>query len=382
MRSLERKAWIALALVFCAFLSACGTPGVPQPPSLNLPDPVQDLSAVRAGNIVTLTWTMPRHNTDKTILKSDVSARLCRREGTGECIPIGTEQKIAPGNPGRYEDTLTNALASGQPRPLRYFVELPNRRSRSAGPSNAATVLAGEAPRPIEGLKAEVRKQGVVLSWTADGESTPVRLARKLQTPAPIGHNGAEAKGGTTSPAMSPGAVAQKDLMSPSPEPINQNFMVDEASKEARALDKTARLHETYEYRAQRVSRVDVDGQIIELASELSPPVDVEVKDVFPPNVPTGLAAVATLGDKGASPAIDLSWQPGAETELAGYVVYRREGDGSWQKISPESPSIEPAFHDAQVQPGHTYHYAVSAVSKGGQESERSAEAQETVPQP
>ena len=158
--------------------------------------------------------------------------------------------------------------------------------------------------------------------------------------------------------------------------------MVEEGSKEARAIDKTVRLHETYEYRAQRVNRAEVDGKTVELAGELSAPIDVEVKDVFPPNVPTELAVVATAGENGARPAIDLSWQPGSEAELAGYIVYRRQGNSDWQRISPVTPGIEPAYHDSQVQPGHTYHYAVTAVSKGGQESERSTEAEETVPQP
>jgi len=210
----------------------------------------------------------------------------------------------------------------------------------------------------------------VVLSWAGDGEQSPVRLERKLLTPHPAGKAG-ETRG--TAPA-------EKGLMAPPPELINQSFLVE--SKEACAVDKTVRLHETYEYRAQRVSRAEVDGKAVELVGELSAPVDVEVKDVFPPNVPTELAAVATLGENGAAPAIDLSWQPGSEAELAGYIVYRRESDGAWQRISPETPGIEPGFHDAQVQPGHTYHYAVSAVSKGGQESERSTEAKETVPQP
>ena len=80
MISFERKVWAALAVVLCAFLSACGTPGAPQPPSLNLADPVTDLSAIRTGNQVTLTWTMPKRNTDKTPIKGNVAARICRRE--------------------------------------------------------------------------------------------------------------------------------------------------------------------------------------------------------------------------------------------------------------------------------------------------------------
>jgi len=114
--------------------------------------------------------------------------------------------------------------------------------------------------------------------------------------------------------------------------------------------------------------------------------VRVEVLDIFPPAVPTGLAAVSTAGENGAEPgaqpAIDLSWQPDTEADLAGYIVYRRAGDGEWQRISPVQPVVGPGFHDAQVQAGHTYHYAVSAVDQGRHESARSAEAQETVPNP
>ena len=169
--------------------------------------------------------------------------------------------------------------------------------------------------------------------------------------------------------------------MAPAPEAINQSMLVEAGVAQGRALDQTAHFSESYEYRAQRVARVDVNGETLELAGELSAPIDVDVKDVFPPAVPTGVAAVANAGEQGQGPAIDLNWQPNTETDLAGYIVYRREGGGAWQRISPATPSIEPAFHDAQVLAGHSYQYAVSAVDKGGHESERSEVAEETVPQ-
>jgi fibronectin type 3 domain-containing protein len=89
---------------------------------------------------------------------------------------------------------------------------------------------------------------------------------------------------------------------------------------------------------------------------------------------------VATAGDSSESASIDLSWLPVTEADLAGYAVFRREGDGEWQRISPAQPVVGPAFHDADVKPGHTYRYAVSAIDQGGHESARSAEAAETVP--
>jgi len=361
MRLIDRKVWAGLAIAFCSILYGCGTPGAPQPPSLNLPETVTDLSAIRAGNQVALTWTNPKRNTDKTAMKGDVATRVCRREGSGTCSPVGADLMVAPGKGGNFTDTLPGSLATGAARPVSYFVELRNKKGRSAGLSNAATVLAGEAPKPVDGLKAEVRKQGVVLSWAADGENSAVRLERKLLTP--------------------PASKSQHDPLAPPPEAIKETLLVDSGAEQGRAVDETIRFGQKYEYRAQRVNRVDVNGKTLELAGELSSPIDVEAKDAFPPAVPTGLAAVATAGENGGAPAIDLSWQPEIDPDMAGYVVYRREGDGDWQRISPATPAIEPGFHDAQVQPGHTYRYAVSAMSKEDHESDRSAEAQETVPQ-
>jgi hypothetical protein len=169
--------------------------------------------------------------------------------------------------------------------------------------------------------------------------------------------------------------------MAPQPEPLEQNLLIEDGSQ-GRALDKSIHFGETYEYRAQRVARLTVDGKALELDGELSPPVKVDAEDVFPPAVPAGLAAVATLGENGGEAAIDLSWSPDSEADVAGYVVYRREGAGAWERISPAEPVVGPAFHDAHVQTGHTYQYAVSAVDQGGHESARSAEAQETVPNP
>ncbi len=198
------------------------------------------------------------------------------------------------------------------------------------------------------------------MSWTPNGASTAVRLDRKL----------------LTLPAKS-----QQGPMAPAPEAVNQSFLIA-ADSHARGMDRTVQFGETYEYRAQRVVQVNVNGKTLELDGAFSDPIDVDAKDVFPPSVPAGLVAVATAGENGSAAAIDLSWQPDTESDLSGYLVYRREPGGDWQRISTAAPLIEPAFHDAQVQTGKTYEYVVSGVDKGGHESAKSAAAQETVPQP
>ncbi|MDR3727469.1 MAG: fibronectin type III domain-containing protein, partial [Terracidiphilus sp.] len=93
-------------------------------------------------------------------------------------------------------------------------------------------------------------------------------------------------------------------------------------------------------------------------------------------------AAVAIAAESGGSAAIDLSWQPDTESDLAGYIVFRREEDGDWQRISPTDPVVGPAFHDTHVIAGHTYTYAVAAIDQSGHESSCSDEAAETVPNP
>ncbi|HUN85562.1 MAG TPA: fibronectin type III domain-containing protein [Terracidiphilus sp.] len=356
-----RERWVGSSLVcaLAAMLAGCGTQGAPLPPSLNLPDRVTDLAAVRNGNQVSLSWTMPKRNTDKLLLKGNVKVVVCRKEDASVCDPVGTVS-FAPGVAGSYSENLSATLASGDPRVLRYFVELKNRKGRSAGLSNAALVPGGEAPAPVAGFTAEVQKAGVVLHWTPDNEKAAVRLQRTLENP----------------PAVKP----KKQVLGEAPESAEQNLIVEDGSQSGGAIDRSIHFGDTYIYKAQRVAQIEAEGQTLELDGAFSQPVRVEALDVFPPAVPKGLAAVATAGEDGSPPAIDLSWQPNTEPDLAGYIVYRREGDGPWERISPAQPVAGPSFHDDHVKPGETYTYAVSAIDQGGHESARSAATLERVP--
>jgi len=364
--------WNAAACGLAAgmFVAGCGTPGAPLPPSLKLPEPVTNLTAARTGNKVTLTWTMPKKTTDKLPITGTVPVRICRKEHSSACLPVPGNLAFAAETKVTFDEILPAELASGAARPLIYFVELNNPHGRSAGPSNGGHVLAGEAPTPVAGLSAQLRKDGVVLRWTADAadtQATAIRLHRTLVT-----H---QAK---VEPAGKPSA--QQGIFAPAPEPVEQNLLVETGSQPGRSIDKTILFGRTYEYRAQRVARVVIDGETVELAGPLSEPIRVEAVDVFPPAIPTGLAAVATAADSATGASIDLSWLPVAEADLAGYAIYRREGDGAWERISPSQAVVGPGFHDVQVQPGHTYRYAVTAIDQGGHESARSVEAEETVP--
>jgi hypothetical protein len=272
--------------------------------------------------------------------------------------------QAAPGSNATFSETLPAPLTAGEPRPLTYFVEILNRKARSAGLSNSANVVAGQAPTPIDGLSAQMAKSGVLLRWNPGGAGV-VRLDRKLLTPPTLGEK----------PKKDQGAMA------PPPEPLERTLLV-QAGAGGRALDTDVRFDQRYEYRAQRVAKVTVGDRRLELAGPLSAPVRIDTRNIFPPDIPTELAAVATAGENGSKPAIDLSWQPDIEADLAGYIVYRREASSPWRRISPSQPVVGPGFHDPDVQAGHTYSYAVTAIDQDGLESGRSTEAHETVPNP
>ena len=351
----RRSAGSAGLLALAAVLAGCGMPGAPLPPSLHLPDPIADLTATRTGDQVELNWTMTKKDTDKLLLKGSVPVRVCRKEdGDSVCSQAG-ELNLPPGGEGSFTETLPQPLAAGSPRGLTYFVELRNRNGRSAGPSNGAMVVAGRAPGAVDGFAAEVRKDGVVLRWSAGTPETAVRLHRRLLRAAPA-------------------AKTQHGPLDAPPEPIEQKLLVEaDRQNPGKALDQSIHFGESYEYEAQRVTRVKVDGAAMELDGAFTQPVRVDAADVFPPAVPAGLAAVALASENGGPPAIDLNWRPDTEADLAGYIVYRREGTSDWQRISPAQPIVGPAFHDAHVEAGHTYTYAVSAVDQSGHESLRSA---------
>jgi hypothetical protein len=360
----------------------CGTPGAPQPPSLNLPEPAADLTAVRAGTTLVLHWTMPKKTVDHLLIKAPVPVVLCWREASGPCQPDGSTS-ASPGMPAEFRAVLPANLASGAPRPVSFFVELNSPKGRSGGPSNAAVILAGQAPGPVAGLAIQTRPDGAALAWAANpsgSETTLVRLHRKLLTPP----SPRAASGTTTGP------------LKPSPEPpLRDLFVTPEANSPSGALDKTARFGEEYEYTAQRVLQVSVNGKTMEIAGELSAPVRIQMIDTFPPTVPHGLVAVFVPEEK----TIDLSWEPDSDPDidqdLAGYIVYRAETNNSangdsanggspadWKRVSPTQPIPGTSYRDAAVVPGHSYRYAVTAIDQTGHESNRSAAATESDPNP
>lgn len=352
----------ALALMSMRAIIGCGAPAAPEPPSLNLPAPILNLSAERIGDSVHLAWTMPTHTTDHVPLKRPVKALVCRSIESGPCTTVGS-LNLQSGAAGIYADSLPADLRERPDRRLCYQVFLQNHAGKSAGPSNAACSAAGPSPAVVTGLTAQMRRDGVLLSWTPVAGSTNAffRIERQLLS------------------APAPQEAAHSPLAAPAPS-VKQTLEVHpkDDSDPGHAIDNSVLSNQKYRYVVERVMPHSFSGTTVEVQSSPSEVVDVVTTDIFPPEVPRGLVAVAdTVGR-----AIDLSWSPDTESDLAGYRVYRRDVQGGQPGQRVGSVGVQTSYRDAGVQAGHTYAYSVSAFDQSGNESKPSPEVEETLPRP
>ncbi|WP_158787081.1 hypothetical protein, partial [Granulicella sp. L46] len=174
-----------LALTATLILTGCASPAPPHAPSLNLPQPVRNLTATRIGNTVELRFTAPSNSTDKLPLRGPtLSGQLCRQLPHQPCLPVAPRTSVPlvnsndPHNLVTWTDTLPPPLTEGPPQLLAYRVEFFSPANRSAGPSNQAFTASGQAPAPVENFHAEGSRLGIILQWTPTPTSGEVVLRR------------------------------------------------------------------------------------------------------------------------------------------------------------------------------------------------------------
>lgn len=359
----QRLSILALCLLLGMTIAGCGTPGAPQLPSLQLARPPDDLSASRKGNKVQLEWTLPRKNTDRTLVKNIPQSLLCRHEGTAlmsGCTMVAAVQNPKPAEKHKHEqppavhmkymDTLPAQLGEQHPAGfVRYAVEILNSRERSAGLSNQVLIPVAPTLAPPDQLAAKIEADGVLLSWMgASVPAPPVGLTYLYRV--------------TRSPAGANAYIALADI-----EPKPDGFY----------LDKTFEWETKYDYRITSVTMVHSQGINMAVEGDDSKAGEVFTRDIYPPAEPTGLQAVfSSIGQK---PFVDLSWAPNMESDLAGYNVFRRLAGGDPVKLNQQLVPV-PSFRDDKVVPGKTYYYTVSAVDARGNEGPHSRETAEGVP--
>ena len=356
---------VAGSLLLIAPLSGCGTPGAPQPPSLQLARPVEDLTASRKGNRVELDWTLQRKNTDRTLVKHPPAIHVCRREGTGlmsACavvaeVPSPKAQPQAKKGQAqeaairmRYVDSLPPQLGQDNPADfVTYAVEEVNSHGRSAGLSNQVPIPVAPTIAAPDEVSAQVSAEGVRVSWTGPAPpAAPADLSYRYRI--------------MRKPVGAPAYTVLADVV---------------PAASGSYLDKTFEWEQKFQYRITTVTQVDSHGINTAVEGDDSPPVAVFTRDIYPPAQPAGLQAV--FSSVGQKPFIDLTWAPNLESDLAGYNVFRRTAGAPVEKLNQQLVQTS-SFRDENVEPDKKYIYSVSAVDLRGNESQRSAEATETVP--
>jgi len=336
----------ALAAILLA-ATGCGQPGLPMPPSLNLPAPVTNLTAQRTGDTITLRWSMPKETTDKQPLKNPVPVEIWLQQ-----IPSATSKSSAqriesrpyiPGAPAEFTYTLP------ADRILHHVdaftVRLLNANSRTAGDSNPAYVLDMPAIPPPTALTAVYTRAGVRLNWSQqllpDATNESILVHRILTTPPTQKQKSALVLDTYLNVSGDPGV----------------------------ALDPTAVPNAEYSYSLQRTTHSTYAAVKIETLSVSTNAITVSTKDTFPPAQPTGLAAVLLNAS-----TIDLSWNPNTEPDLAGYLVYRHADNSADVKVTA-APVTTPDYRDAIAAPQSGQHlcWSIVAVDTTGNQSQPSA---------
>jgi len=365
----HKQLLVCLAAPILILELGCGTPGAPQPPSLQLPHPVENLSGERKGTRVVLNWTQPTQTTDKQNIRHPGVTRICRgvnefpmaqcREVVKELGPTEmTSQTTGKGSNSKivFEDVLPQQ-AMGPGRYASYAIEVFSDRNRSAGLSNQVRVPLAPTLPPATDIHVTTTPNGPVLHWSGESSAQFGKLASDYAFRYRIYRRL------VGQPTYS--VIGEIPLDGP-----RYSFP-----------DSSFDWEKQYEYKIAAVTEIKQSpGQSqSEIEGDDSPIASITVHDTYPPVRPTGLQAV--YSGVGQASFIDLSWAPNTESDLAGYIVYRHE-EGQPPAALNKEPAKSPAFRDQNVIPGHKYFYSVQAVDVRGNASETSQETSEAVPQP
>jgi hypothetical protein len=319
-----------LPLVLCGLVvcSGCGSIGEPLPPALHLPTRVSDVSAVERGSRIIVQFTMPKTTTEGLPLKDPPETELYIGASGGtfdQHAWAETALRITDDTgKQRFEIPIKDFVGKNVAIALR----LKNDRGHDAGWSNFVQLPVTSTVGRPENVTPESTAQGIRLTWT--GSAPLFRVYRK--------------------------DTADSDFA-----PLGDTAALS-------YVDTTAEYAKPYQYFVQGLQKSG--DQISE--SDVSDTVSYTASDTFPPAVPSGLRTI--VGTK----TVELSWNRNTEPDLAGYRVYRAEGDGPSQVVA--AALTGPSYSDHDVKSGGRYRYRVLAFDQVGNPSDLSAPVEAQVP--
>lgn len=345
------------ALLLLLLSPACGRIGEPLPPLIRIPGPIVDLAARQQGAEVVLSWTLPHLNTDGSMATTLASIEIYRavREpsSAGEAARALDDSDLwrvlqtAPASE-RAEQKSVRDVLEGQDlsealeREFSYAAKVFNRKGQTAGFSNIATLWLQPVPQPPGRPSLNATEEFVEVSWAPsstniDGSPVAAGVAFNLYR--------------ASSERRSIGS------------PLNSTPVAGTSYR-----DGSARLGETYAYRVRAVletARGRVESRESEVASLFH-------RDLYPPAPPRQLTLVA------GREFLSLAWFPNSEADLAGYHVFRRQGQGDFQRLTATA-TRRTSYEDRDLLEGPVHSYRVTAVDRAGNQSSYSNVASDTL---
>ncbi len=308
-------------------LGACGYVGDTLPPALYIPLPVADLSAMQEGAVIVTRFTLPTRSTEDLPLERIPEVDL--RGAVWENRPwdeIAWEREAQ-----RLPVELADDAASAR-TPVNGFVDrrvlLRVRVAGQKGRFSAWSEPAALRVLPPQLAPGEIvvtaAAQGVMVAWTV---------------------------------ASSPDSNTGKLVEIWRRQGAESEFRMVGTAKQSPYLDEGAIFGEPHSYRL----RTRVDGEEKLAISQFTHSVSLIPVDTFAPAIPVDLMAIA------GSARVELSWSRNAETDLAGYRVYRATGDGDFVLVS--SLVAGSSFSDATAPVGMLLRYRITAVDTLDNES-------------
>jgi hypothetical protein len=333
--------------VVAAFLltPGCGYIAGTLAPLANVPAPPQDLAATQRGANIIAHFVVPSLTTEMIPIKGalDLDLRagpsltpwnLAAWLATARRVAPDHLTTIPPAKPNLPEGQVAEYLFSASAWTGKDIVIAARVLGENGKPSNWSTLVTIPLVAPLlkpTDLKATPMANGIQLSWHGPGDHFHV-----LRRETGAGAGAFVELGVTTAPEY---------------------------------LDKTAEYGKGYTYVTMAFTEVAPHQEAqSDLSGEASIPL---YEDKFPPAAPAAVRAIASTA------SIELSWDANTEPDLAGYRVYRSTDGGAFEKIADVNEL--PAYSDRAVEHGKTYRYAITAVDKSGNESERSAPVEGSV---
>jgi len=364
-----------LGLLTLPLLAGCGKKGPPLPPLRYVPEATQDLTVAQQGRELVFEMAFPSRTTDGTalpelreielwVLEKTVSGEGAPEPVTARELEAGAQLVQTLAGRDLAQATVGQRLELRTPLPEVEPVVEPEtepgteetaKRARRAffftvrsvvserdtsAFSNQAVIVPRVPPPPPAELGVTATAEGIEVSW---------------RSPAP------EELGGVPPEGFH---VYRRD-----PRSRFWGEPLDLAAPSAtRHLDTGARFGEGYVY---TVTTVTARDPLIESAPGGAR--EIEYRDRFAPPPPEDPVALPEAG------RVRLVWEASAAPDVAGYHVYRRQGDeGELERIT-ERPIPNREHLDRGLVSGTVVTYRITAVDANGSESEPSAEVSAEV---